>query len=374
MFMARQPGQGTIGAMRTNVITHLDQVTPEWLTAVLTRSGALTHGAVAAFDAESGSGNWSRNARLVVRYTVGAQGDLPRQLFLKMVHTDLGDNEFFGPSEVTYYLQDYIGVEGAPLIRCYDGAYSEALRRYHLLLDDLSATHVTAREKAPTLAYGLALAEGLASLHAHWWGGSRLAQAGMPVHNAAHIRRFVAIAEPGANNLIEQLPAALESDWPAVITDLFARHPQALLARTQDVNGFTLIHGDVNNSNILAPREGDRPIYLIDRQPFDWSLTTWLGAYDLAYALTIDWEIDLRRQMEIPILKHYHATLRQRGVHGYTWEQLFDDYRLSVAMGVYIATEYFRGGVNVKWRDDALEMLRRALTACADLNGTALWS
>jgi hypothetical protein len=31
-------------------------------------------------------------------------------------------------------------------------------------------------------------------------------------------------------------------------------------------------------SNILVPRQGDRPIYLIDRQPFNWSLTAWLGA------------------------------------------------------------------------------------------------
>ena len=45
----------------------------------------------------------------------------------------------------------------APLLRCYDARYSEELRRYHVLLDDVSETHVNASEKEPTLAYGLAL-------------------------------------------------------------------------------------------------------------------------------------------------------------------------------------------------------------------------
>ena len=58
-------------------------------------------------------------------------------------------------------------------------------RRYHLLLDDLSASHTTATEKEPTIGYGLALAEALAILHAHWWGAARLAQANAPIHDPA---------------------------------------------------------------------------------------------------------------------------------------------------------------------------------------------
>ena len=82
------------------VITRLEQVTPQWLTVVLSRSGALTRGAVASFELDEGCGNWSSNARLVVNYTAEAQGGRPQRLFLKMVDTDLGDDEFFGPSEV----------------------------------------------------------------------------------------------------------------------------------------------------------------------------------------------------------------------------------------------------------------------------------
>lgn len=358
--------------MPVELITTVEQVSSEWLTEVLTREGALQQGRVAAVALDTGRGNWSTNAILKVNYTAGAQGALPQRLFLKIVNADLED-EFFSDSEVTYYRRDYMGVPGVPLIRCYDGLYSAEQRRYHLLLDDLSETHIEAAEKEPTREYGLALAEGLAVMHAHWWGEPRLAEAGAPIHSAAHIQRFVDIAEPGVGHILARFSAELELHWPGLMRKLFARHPQALIARTQNANGFTLIHGDVGCNNILVPRDGDRPIYIIDRQPFDWSLTTWLGVYDLAYAMVLDWEVETRRQLEMPILQHYYTRLVQQGVGDYAWERLWDDYRLCVAMCVYIATEYCRGGVNERWIPVWLPMLQRSLTACDDLDCKALW-
>jgi len=355
--------------MHDAVMTGINQVTAEWLTSALVSSGALTRGAVASFELETGQGNWSTNARLIVNYTDKAQGSLPGRLFLKMVDTDLGD-ESFDASEVNYYRRDYADVEGAPLLRCYDAQYSEDLGRYHILLDDVSETHFTAAGKEPSLDYGLALAEGLAVLHARWWGGRRLVEAGAPMHSASRIRSFVARAEPGVDHILRRFSSELKPHWPDALRELFARHPQAMIERTKDPNGFTLIHGDVGEKNILVPRQGDRPIYIIDRQPFDWALTTWLGVYDLAYAIVLDWEIETRRRCEIPILKHYHACLNRYGVRGYSWEQLFDDYRLCVAMCVYVTTEYCRGGINERWIHTTLAMLQQSLTACDDLEIT----
>lgn len=354
------------------VITSLNQVSVQWLTAVLSQTNALTRGVVAAFEVDTGRGNWSTNALLKVRYVEGSQGILPQRLFLKMVNTDLED-EFFSASEVTYYTRDYIDVADAPLVRCYDAAFSPEQQRYHLLLDDLSDTHVEAAMKTPNLEYGLALAEGLAVMHARWWGAQRTVAAGSPIHSAQHIRRFVEIAEPGAAHIINHFSAELAPHWPDVLRTFYRQHPQAIIERTQDDNGFTLIHGDVGHNNILVPRHGERPIYIIDRQPFDWSLTTWLGVYDLAYAIVLDWDVETRRRLEIPILKHYHYSLLQHGVAGYSWQRLFDDYRLSAAMGIYIATEYCRGGINEKWLGTWLPMLNRSLAACDDLACTELW-
>lgn len=355
------------------VIITADEVTPAWLTTVLYDSHALTDGAVASVTVDTGRGNWSTNARLAVTYTPDAIGDRPQKLFLKMANTDLGDGEFFDDSEVNYYTRDYAGVPDAPLLRCYDAVYDGMAHRYHLLLDDVGDSHTTADETTPTPAYGHSLAEALAALHAPWWGAERLAEADAPIHDPAHIQRFVDIGEPGVGHILAGKRDELRPNWPDLMRSLFARHPQALINRTVDANGFTLIHGDPGVMNILVPRIGHSPIYLIDRQPFDWSLTTWLGVYDLVYAMVLDWDIADRRKLERQVLTHYHTRLLEHGITGYGWDQLWHDYRLVVPMAVYVAVEYCRGGLNKEWAWLWMLMLQRALTAVEDLDCAALW-
>ena len=82
-----------------------------------------------------------------------------------------------------------------------------------------------------------------------------------------------------------------------------------MVARTYNGNGFTIFHGDVGHHHILVPLNEDRPIFILDRQPIDWSLTTWLGVYDLAYAMVLDWESETRRRLEIRVLRRYHDSL-----------------------------------------------------------------
>lgn len=94
--------------MTDKVITSLEQITTGWLTSVLARSGAITHGEVLSFELGAGQGNWSTSASLTVTYSDQAAGPRPRRLFLKMANTDLGESETFGDSEVTYYTKDYI--------------------------------------------------------------------------------------------------------------------------------------------------------------------------------------------------------------------------------------------------------------------------
>lgn len=93
----------------------------------------------------------------------------------------------------------------------------------------------------------------------------------------------------------------------------------------------------------------------------------------LAYAIVLDWPVQQRRAYERPILARYHEELIRHGVQGYTWEHLWDDYRLAAAMGVYIAVECCRGGINKRWQAYWWQMLRRVLTACDDLRCSEVW-
>lgn len=353
------------------VITSTQELTEAWLTQVLNASGALVKGRVVKLDVQIDTRELSTSVRVGVTYSEDATGAKPAKLFLKLATLDMED-EFFGPSEVNYYQRDYSGVRDVPIPRTYDAVYSQVQKRYHILMDDLSETHVTARNKTPTMGYGMALAEGLAVLHAQWWGKTRLAEIDERIPDAWAIQQFVGMGKLGASLIIDACADELKAHWPELINRIYDAHPRWMVQRTQDDTGFTLIHGDVNRSNILVPINDDRPLYLIDRQPFNWGITTWLGVYDLAYAIVLYWDVEIRRTLEIPVLRHYHECLIRRGITGYIWEHLWDDYRLCVMMGVYVATEWCRTELRLDTHQYWMPMLQRTLTAVDDLQASDL--
>lgn len=107
---------------------------------------------------------------------------------------------------------------------------------------------------------------------------------------------------------------------------------------------------------------------MIDRQPFDWSLRTWLGVYDVAFATVLYWNPEDRRPLEEKMLRRYHEVLKAHGVTKYSWRELNDDYRLSILSCVAVATEWCRGRPNANKKHIWMPMLRKALVAVDDLH------
>jgi hypothetical protein len=346
------------------VITNIEQVSTSWLTQVLQRNNLLSSGAVTAVHTEHLHGTWSKMYR--IRPTYNTSGPhLPQSFLLKICS---GDHGVFGPSEVYYYTRDYADLPNAPIPKCYDGAYQDNPRGYHLLVEDLSATHKDTWEMPKTLERGLAVVEALARLHAHYWGPERIAVVGEHIPGREEIGRYVDHNKLGLQPLFDTLGDALSPEWWQVLLDVFAYHPAALLARTQNSTGFTIVHGDVNPGNTLAPIEGDSPIYLIDRQPFDWSLTCWLGAADLAYMMVEWWETEMRREHEMTVLRHYQSCLANLGAD-YPWELLLDDYRLTAVQSLQGAVEWCvleEDRTKARWVWEP--KLHKAMAAYHDLN------
>lgn len=350
------------------IISHPDQITSEWLTQVLRRSGAIERGSVADCTIEADASTWAHWAKINVRYAAGTIGSQPPALRLKL------GNGTFGDAEVRYYNTYYVDLPDAPLVPCYDAAYSAEQRRYHLLLHDLTATHRNNWKIPPTLTYSYALAEALATLHAHWWGADRLRQGGFDLDLRAAIGRYIDHIQPGRAPLIDLIHDKVDPAWIDALHDVFAHHPALMQRRATDIDGMTLTHGDVNPGNILSPRHGSDRTYLIDHQPFDWSLTTWLGVSDLTYATVHWWPTEQRREFEGPLLKHYHRCLIERGVTSYSWDQLVADYKLCAVQSLYVVVEWCvlpadRAEMRWVW----WPQLHKAMTAFFDLDCTALW-
>ncbi|WP_309119359.1 phosphotransferase [Paenibacillus sp.] len=306
----------------------------DYIATCLHREGCLEPGARPVdFHLERIGADNSTGYRVRLIYE-GTGAGAPDSLFLKLC-----GGGAFGRSEVDYYTKDYAGKRGVPIPKCYDACYKDM--SYHLLLEDLTNTHRNHWDVEPTLAFGKAAARALARLHSYGWGADRLAALGYRVVDEWQLGRYLAQVRTGFEPLLEALRGGSDFSSSAVAADVFERHPDAMARRLSSGGPFALIHGDVNPGNILTRHDGRTDdIYFIDRQPFDWSLQSWIGPSDLSYMMVLWWKPERRRALEIDVLREYYDSLLAFGVSDYSWERTLSDYRLSALQCFYVAASW----------------------------------
>lgn len=348
--------------MQNIPLDSVDEITPEWLTRVLTEGGYLTCGTVSEVQDRSQKSNWASNAILRLRYSADALGEKPAKLFFKLCNPGPGT---FGDSEILYYSIVAAQIPDAPIPRCYHSAYLKEDGKYNLLLEDLSDTH--APDIEPTWELAASTISSLAQLHAAWWDHPRLSIVG-EFPDRSKLEKNVAFAEAGLAPMLEELGADLPPDWLTLIHRIFETHCEKMIERAGDGRDLTCIHGDLNPGNILSPLTSIGKTYLIDRQPFDWSLTTWLGVSDLANMMVHWWEPEMRREWEKPLLENYHGHLLRLGIRDYPFDQLWDDYRLCTMQSLYVPASWCVDPIERR-EEKALwwSQLQKTVAACVDL-------
>ncbi len=356
-------------------LTDVRRATPEWLTGVLRSSGHLPETVqVVEVTVDAERSQNASTARLRVTYAALQGGEFvpPTRLFLKLCDLSTAP---FGDSEVRYYRVLTTGLEPSPAPRCYHAAYSEAAGRYHLLLEDLSVTHVPCWDIVPTLATAGPAVDALARLHARWWDTPGLPEAAGKMPTEAVIQRYVAAAEGGLTSMLAKAELSVEDR--DLVHQVFDKHPPLMIRRARGGSAphLTCIHGDPNPGNILVPREmgAEGKAYLIDRQLYDWSLSAWIGASDLAYMMVHWWPVQARRELQAALLDRYHQQLQAHGIPGYTLQDLWDDYRLSAMQSLYVAACWCADAAEREafawvWRPQ----LQKTLAALHDLQCTEL--
>jgi thiamine kinase-like enzyme len=252
----------------------------------------------------------------------------------------------WGREEVAFYqfVQDK-RVDLPMLVPCYDAAYSDESGMSHLLLADLSATHITpvtraqllAEETMPSWEHLEQMVDAIAGFHAYWWehpqlgkglAGIRTQLDGVDAYRqyTERRKREWSIFTEQAGHLITEEERALYGKVLSHFADLWDLY---LAERFGTMRAVTLSQGDCYFIQFLCPTTpGQDNAYLID---FD-SVSANLPAYDLVYMFATFWTPEQRREMgrEENLLRRYHNALLAHGVAGYSWHDLMMDYRLCV--------------------------------------------
>jgi Ecdysteroid kinase-like family len=319
-----------------------NDVTPEWLTAVLTGAGVLTAGRVIASQWERVGEEYGFTGlvgRVELRYE-DEQGTPPASLIVKLPmakgdavsgHRAVQERDsalmrlYYDRCvrELRFYRE--IAVSFAPML--YYSAADEAHHRVALLLEDLSGGRQGDVLEGCSIEDARLVIDQVAPFHARWWGDrasvSRFAVAGRDPRERQErfdgqydlfIERYGDRLPPGISDVVERLRSRL-----------------ADVASALDTRQKTLIHGDLHLDNLLFDARGDgRSVTVLDWQ----TVSIGSPAWDVALFLFGSLSVDDRRTAESELFDRYVGLLSAHGVRGFSSEDLRLDCGLAVLLAL----------------------------------------
>jgi hypothetical protein len=300
----------------------------EQLTDALRGSGALGNARVSGVAVVSSRTTiLSQIIRLRLSYD-GPAPDAPRIVIFKTGHPDRGGAGWSGGHrEVTFYTQVGSAMRGCLIPCCFEGRSDEEAKSWHLLLEDLTDSHIIATTwpLPPTMEQCASIVEARARFHAVWWDNPRLGTSVGAWSDAAATDHYLQSLSEQFARFCDRLGDNLPRERRELYERLFGAAPR-LLARYDTHRNVTIVQGDSHVWNSFVPRDGGEDVRF-----FDWdSWHVGVGAGDLAYMMAIHWYPDRRAGVEQLMLDRYHAALVAHGVDGYDRRALDDDYRMSV--------------------------------------------
>ena len=210
-------------------------------------------------------------------------------------------------------------METPPVVRCLATIEDSST----IVIEDLRSTHDHPPWPVPPSRTQCERAvEALAHVHAHWWESPELGREVGKPNTTESLTTMVQGIATHLPSFFDTFGDALDVQTRNVYERVFSSSLKPWL-RLTDPRALTIIHGDAHTWNFLFPRVGDGPAFL-----FDWQL--WhvdVGARDLAFMMALHWYPSRRRELERPLLHHYHANLRRTD---YSLDELWLDYRRCV--------------------------------------------
>ena len=303
-------------------------ISAAYLNAILERAGVL--GDLHVQDVTIISDRptlMSRIIRLRLTYD-GPANALPSSLIVKSGLSERRGSEWSnGRQEVAFYSDVAPSLPAGVVPRCFFAHDADAASPWHLILEDLTDTHVVATEwpLPPSEAQCRIIVGALGRLHAAWWEDPLLGvSVGQWLDDAAMEQIHQASGQ--ALRCVRRPPWRRTPNRAARVIRKADRGGAAVTQTVSRPKNITLGHGDAHVWNCFLPRNGSD-----DVRWFDWD--GWrirVPTNDLAYMMAVHWYPERRQRLEGTLLDHYHKVLLENGVRSYNRADMQEDYRLSV--------------------------------------------
>jgi hypothetical protein len=318
----------------TRLLRRASDVTPEWLTDTLRRSGALAGGAtVRSFEtAPIGTGQMADTTRFTL--TLDEPGAGPASVVGKFASAD-DQSRGTGLAlrayeiEVRFY-REVASRIGARVPAVFLAEVDPETGWFTLVMEDISGASQGDQIEACSPDVAAAVLEEMAGLHAPCWEAPELE--GLEWLNRATPESdgfLVALVPSLLPGFLERYADTLAPEHQEVCR-LFVEHLPAYLRLRGGPR--TAGHGDFRLDNLLFQPDNPRPVVV------DWQTAAWSSAsVDVAYFIGGCLGTEDRRAHEQELLAHYHDALRRRGVHDYSLEVLRADSRRDTFAGILMA-------------------------------------
>jgi len=310
----------------------VEQISPAWLTAALREGGAIKNSNVVRVEKVEFHhlpSYFSTIAKLKVEYD-GHEPHAPATLIVKTKHENAAQRAYgrqFGVflREIRFYREIAQSAKDINLPICYFSWLDDPTGDGMILLEDLSYLECGDQLAGLSYQHVAATTEMIGRFHALWWDSPKLDQLSWaPLDSytiadqyGAHWPKFVHLYDSHLSQNSLRIGEAVSTRMHSILNRAKSRP-------------HTLVHCDLRADNLLLDPADPLATVILDWQLIGRGLAT----FDLVRLICES--IELGADAHKKLVTDWHATILDRGVQNYSFEDAWSDYELALALALYI--------------------------------------
>jgi hypothetical protein len=200
-----------------------------------------------------------------------------------------------------------------------------------LLLEDLSSEFYSSEKFDFTSEnIWISAACSLAKFHAAFWNSAQIGSKYLPIDSMPDANYYIQNTYESYQKFINYVRNRFDVETLTIFEHALKISVGLETERYERISSkdnITLIHGDSHIYNFMFPHDQNKTSVIIDFQ--FWGVG--IGARDIAHLTRISFPENFGEEFHQLLVKKYYEMLLVHGVHGYTWDACWNDYRKHVA-------------------------------------------